>query len=36
MAKPRYDEEENKSRHGAADDDCCDEMADKYSSTKAS
>ncbi len=30
MPKPRYDEDENKSRHGAADDDCCDEMADKY------
>ncbi len=30
MPKSRYDEDENKSRHAAADEDCCDEMADKY------
>ncbi len=30
MPKPRYDEEENKLRHAAADDDCCEEMAEKY------
>ena len=30
MPKPRYDENENKSRHAAADEDCCDEMAEKY------
>jgi hypothetical protein len=29
MPKPRYDEEENVSRHAAADADCCDEMADR-------
>jgi hypothetical protein len=31
MPKPRYDEDENKSRHAAADEDCCEEMAEKYS-----
>jgi hypothetical protein len=30
MLKPRYDEEENVSRHAAADSDCCKEMEDKY------
>lgn len=30
MPKPRYDEEENVSRHAAADKGCCDEMAEKY------
>jgi len=30
MPKPRYDEEENKSRHAAADIECCEEMAQKY------
>jgi hypothetical protein len=30
MPKPRYDEEENVSRHAAADADCCEEMADRY------
>lgn len=30
MPKPRYDENENKSRHSAANDDCCDEMAETY------
>jgi hypothetical protein len=30
MPKPRDDDEENKSRHAAADEDCCDEMAEKY------
>jgi hypothetical protein len=30
MPKPRYDEEENVSRHAATDADCCQEMADKY------
>ncbi|WP_413167879.1 hypothetical protein ACL6C3_14365 [Capilliphycus salinus ALCB114379] len=28
--KPRYDDEENISRHAAADDECCYEMASKY------
>ncbi|MBN3942752.1 MULTISPECIES: hypothetical protein [unclassified Nostoc] len=31
MPKPRYDEDENKSRHAAVDEDCCEEMAEKYS-----
>ncbi|GET40843.1 hypothetical protein [Microseira wollei] len=30
MPKPRYDEEENVSRHGAADKADCEEMAEKY------
>lgn len=30
MPKPRYEEEENLSRHAAADADCCDEMADRH------
>ncbi len=30
MSKPRYDESEDKSRHGAVDADCCEEMAEKY------
>jgi hypothetical protein len=30
MLKPRYDEEENISRHAAADRDCCTEMEDRY------
>lgn len=30
MPKPRYDEEKDKSRHAAADEDCCEEMAQKY------
>lgn len=30
MPKSRYDEEENKSRHAAADEDCCEEMSEKY------
>ncbi|AFZ22483.1 hypothetical protein Cylst_0106 [Cylindrospermum stagnale PCC 7417] len=30
MTKPRYDEKEDKSRHAAADEDCCEEMAEKY------
>jgi len=30
MPKLRYDEEENKSRHAAADEECCEEMAEKY------
>lgn len=30
MPKPRYDEEENVSRHAAADADCFQEMEDKY------
>lgn len=29
MPKPRYDEEENVSRHGAADADRCEEMAER-------
>ncbi|MEA5471494.1 hypothetical protein [Spirulina sp. 06S082] len=31
MSKPRYDQEDNKSRHAAVDPDCCEEMAQKYS-----
>lgn len=30
MPKPRYDEEEDKSRHAVADIDCCDEIAHSY------
>lgn len=30
MTKPRYDEDEDVSRHAAADEDCCEEMAEKY------
>ena len=30
MAKPRYDENQKKSRHAAADPDCCLDMAEKY------
>lgn len=30
MPKPRYDEEENVSRHAAADKDCCHEMEANY------
>ncbi len=30
MPNPRYDEETNKSRHAAADKECCEEMSDKY------
>jgi hypothetical protein len=30
MPKPRYDEDENVSRHGAANEDCCEDMSDKY------
>jgi hypothetical protein len=30
MPKPRYDENTDKSRHAAADEDCCQEMAEKY------
>jgi hypothetical protein len=30
MPKPRYDEEENISRHMAADEACCEEMEQKY------
>jgi hypothetical protein len=26
----RYDAEEDKSRHGAVDPDCCEEMEEKY------
>ena len=26
----RYDPDEDKSRHGAADPDCCEEMEEKY------
>lgn len=29
-SSPRYDEQENVSRHAAADRDCCLEMEDKY------
>ncbi|WP_017655149.1 hypothetical protein [Fortiea contorta] len=30
MPKPRYDEEENKSRHAATDEGKCEEMSRKY------
>jgi hypothetical protein len=30
MPKPRYDEDENVSRHGATDEGCCEEMERKY------
>ena len=30
MTKPRYDEEENVSRHGATSEGKCDEMRKKY------
>ena len=30
MPKSRYDEKNNKSRHAAADEDCCEEMSEKY------
>ncbi|HLP90285.1 MAG TPA: hypothetical protein VK184_17070 [Nostocaceae cyanobacterium] len=30
MPKPRYDEEADKSRHAAADEDDCENMAKKY------
>jgi len=30
MPKPRYDEEEDETRHAAADEECCEEMADRY------
>jgi len=30
MPKPRYDEDENVSRHGSADEGCCEEMEQKY------
>ncbi|NJK38248.1 MAG: hypothetical protein HC835_11370 [Oscillatoriales cyanobacterium RM2_1_1] len=30
MSKPRYDEQEDQSRHAAADEDCCEEMANRY------
>jgi hypothetical protein len=30
MPKPRYEEEEDVSRHSAADEGCCEEMEEKY------
>jgi hypothetical protein len=30
MPKPRYDEENNETRHAAADEDCCEDMAETY------
>ncbi|MGK7905479.1 MAG: hypothetical protein AB4352_29555 [Hormoscilla sp.] len=30
MPKPRYDEDENLSRHAATDEGCCEEMERKY------
>jgi hypothetical protein len=30
MPKPRYDEDENVSRHAAADEGCCEEMERNY------
>lgn len=30
MPEARYDEGENVSRHAAADEECCEEIADKY------
>ena len=33
MTNPRYDPDEDKSRHAAADEDCCEEMEAKYGCT---
>jgi len=30
MPKPRYDEAEDETRHAAADEECCEEMSDRY------
>lgn len=30
MSTPRYSEADNLSRHAAVDEDCCEEMAEKY------
>lgn len=30
MPKPRYDEEENISRHAVANEDCCEEISERY------
>jgi len=30
VTKPRYDPDENVSRHAASDEDCCEEMEEKY------
>lgn len=30
MPKPRYDEDEDVSRHAAVDEECCEEMERKY------
>lgn len=30
MPRPRYDEDENLSRHAAADEDCCEEMSERH------
>ena len=29
-SSPRYDEEKNETRHAAANEECCEDMADKY------
>lgn len=30
MSKPRYDDDENVSRHAVVDEGCCEEMEQKY------
>lgn len=30
MSKPRYDDKHDETRHAAADEECCNEMADNY------
>jgi hypothetical protein len=30
MPKPRYDEEKDETRHAAASEECCEDMADSY------
>jgi hypothetical protein len=35
MPEPRYDQNENVSRHAAADEGCCEEMERKYGWTLA-
>jgi len=30
MPKPRYDDEQDETRHAAADEECCEDMADEY------
>lgn len=30
MPRPRYDEEEDESRHAVANEDCCEEISERY------